>query len=418
MSVFRFKTSRTLAWALALATALALLVALPPATAGPAQTQSPAVPRLDWQPCDEDFECATARVPLDYDHPHGAQISLGLIRIPASDPSRRLGSVFINPGGPGGPGVQFVREVGHDIFSDEVRARFDVVGFDPRGVISSSPLQCFDTLDEAFEAFSTPFAFPVTKQEEQIWAATDRKVAGACAKRRSPILDHMSTADAARDMDLLRQAVHDKRLTYAGYSYGSYLGATYANLFPGKVRALVVDGILDPVAWATGRHGEARTTPFSTRLRSDAGAMATLHQLLKLCDRAGDNCAFSQGDPEKRYKRLAKRLLHEPAEIPDGEGGTFTYLYSDLIAETLGALYDPASWPDLAAWLNDLDQLTSAPSKARASRAAASLQALRSSARSGRGAVPQLRRGLPRRRLLGHGQPVTAVGLVEGRRGE
>ena len=116
-------------------------------------------------------------------------------------------------------------------------------------------------------------------------------------------------------MDLLRRAVGDRKLTYAGYSYGSYLGATYANLFPGKVRALVVDGVLDPVAWSTGRGDQARTLPFSTRVGSAKGAYQTLQEFLRLCDAGGPSCAFSDGDPKRRFDRLARRLLREPVEF-------------------------------------------------------------------------------------------------------
>jgi pimeloyl-ACP methyl ester carboxylesterase len=115
-------------------------------------------------------------------------------------------------------------------------------------IIRSTPLRCHETFDEAV-ADLAPFPFPVTREEERIWVRSDRAVAQACAERAGPILDHMSTASVARDLDLLRRAVGDAKLTYAGYSYGSYLGSTYANLFPGKVRALVVDGVLDPFIW-------------------------------------------------------------------------------------------------------------------------------------------------------------------------
>jgi pimeloyl-ACP methyl ester carboxylesterase len=153
----------------------------------------------------------------------------------------------------------------------------------------------------------------------------------------------MSTANVARDMGLLRRAVGDAKLTYVGYSYGSYLGATYANLFPGKVRALVVDGVLDPVAWSTGRGRQARTQPFSTRLGSAKGAYESLQEFFRLCDAGGENRAFSEGDPARRYARLAKRLFREPVELPDDEGGTILFGYDELVGETLGAMYDPAA---------------------------------------------------------------------------
>jgi pimeloyl-ACP methyl ester carboxylesterase len=356
------------------ATALAAtLLATPMATAAPSAAPAAAaaaVPALDWADCGDGFQCATARVPLDYDRPRGTKISLALIRLPAGDPARRIGSIFINPGGPGGSGVDFVRAAGPILYSDEVRARFDLVGFDPRGIIGSTPLRCFETFDQAL-AVLPPMAFPVTRAEERIWVRSDRALARACAQRGGAILDHMSTANVARDLDLLRRAVGDDKLSYVGYSYGTYLGATYANLFPNKVRALVVDGVLDPIAWATGRGDQARTLPFSTRLRSDQGALATLNEFFRLCDAGADNCAFSAGNPRRRFARLAERLLEEPLQLPDGQGGTFPFTYADLVGTALGAMYDPASWPDLAVFLQQLWDL------AQPQAAAATLRTLR-----------------------------------------
>jgi pimeloyl-ACP methyl ester carboxylesterase len=335
-----------------------------------ADSRTPPVPRLLWTTCEAGFQCATAKVPLDYDQPHGPKISLALIRMPATDRAHKLGSIFLNPGGPGGSGVDFVRVLGPSLFSAQVRARFDLVGFDPRGIARSTPLQCFDTLQDALAVVPT-FAFPVTTNEEHVWVESDRTVATACARRAGPILDHMATADVARDLDLLRQAVGDAKLTYYGISYGSYLGATYANLFPGKVRALTVDGVLDPVAWTTGRRGEAHKLPFSTRLRADQGALATLRQFFNLCDQGGAACAFSAGNPRQRFDRLAERLREQPAQLPDGQGGTAPFRYSDLIVVTLGAMYEAGSWPFLADLLQELDTLTSAPATAAAATKAA-----------------------------------------------
>jgi len=250
--------------------------------------------------------------------------------------------------------VDFVRAGASSLFSAEVRARFDLVGFDPRGIIHSTPLRCFDTLAAA-QAALAPFPFPVTAQQERSWVRADRGLARACAQRGGPILDHMATANVARDLGLLRRAVGDKQLTYAGFSYGSYLGAVYANLFPGKVRALVVDGAQDPVAWATGRGNQARRQPVTTRLRAAQGTYATLLEFFRLCDRGGPTCAFSQGDPRRRYARLAERLLAEPAQLPDGQGGTVPFTYNDLVNTTLEAMFDPVSWPGLAEFLQQLD---------------------------------------------------------------
>jgi pimeloyl-ACP methyl ester carboxylesterase len=202
-------------------------------------------------------------------------------------------------------------------------------------------LRCFDSASEWGPAIP-PFAFPLTRKQERRWRKADLYLVRACADRAGPILDHMATADAARDLDRLRAAVGDEKLTYFGVSYGSFLGVTYANLFPDRVRAVIVDGVLDPIAWTTGVDGERFTVPFSTRLRSDMGAQATLDQFFLLCD-AGD-CAFGPRSAA-RYLRLANRLRR----------GEFKGVrYQDLISSTLGAMYDSASWPDFAQFLADV----------------------------------------------------------------
>lgn len=338
------------------------LLSAVPATAGP----SVPVPKLDWKSCGEaqpEFECATAKVPLDYDKPRGATISLALSRIRATDPKRRIGSLFLNPGGPGGSGVGFVQSVGTTLYSDEVRARFDLVGFDPRGVAGSTPLKCFETQEQA-DAATPPFPFPVTAAEEKAWIGFDRAYAKSCAKYAGPIIDHMATADVARDIDLLRQAVGDKKLTYAGYSYGTYIGSVYANLFPDKVRAIIIDGVIDPISDATGRGLEWVRKPVDARLESEQGAYQSLQEFLRLCDAGGANCAFSAGNPKARYDALAARLRKDPLKLPDGEVVT----YADLVVTTLGALYSSYEWPSLAEYLQGLD--TASAAKVRTARAA------------------------------------------------
>jgi pimeloyl-ACP methyl ester carboxylesterase len=345
---------RTWTRLLVLAAILGSLAARPvDAASAPAPSGTP-VPNLRWSSCYGKFQCATARVPLDYDRPRGAKISLALIRLPASGPGPKLGSIFLNPGGPGGSGVDAVRNAGPVLFSKEVRARFDLVGFDPRGIRRSTPLRCFDSLREAV-AILPPFPFPVTPAEERIQVQADRALAAACETRGGTILNHMATADVARDLNLLRRAVGDRQLTYYGVSYGSYLGATYANLFPNRVRALVVDAVLDPIAWATGRRGESETLPFTTRLRADQGAWPTLKEFFRLCDHFPGNCAFSAGDPQERYARLARSLRTDPVTVPDGQGGTVQVTYNLLVSVTLSAMYEPLVWPDLAELLAYLE---------------------------------------------------------------
>src|SRR4051812_24373077 len=309
--------------------------------------------KLRWTPCHADvgprFECAVAQVPLDYDRPRGEAISIALTRLPATDPTRRIGSLFLNPGGPGGSGVDFVLFARPELYTPEGRAGFDLVGFDPRGIVRSTPLRCFDS-PEQWPQFP-PAVFPITRAQEQQQIAFDRTLDRACAQRGGPIRDHMSTANAARDLDVLRDLVGDDKLTYAGVSYGSYLGVTYANLFPGRVRALVVDGVLDPIAWSTGRNAaEALLVPFSTRLRSDAGAQATLQEFFRLCDAGGPRCAFS-GGAAARFAALARKVAREPVEVTYEDGTTETIDYTLLIAITLGSMYYSPSWPDFAGFL-------------------------------------------------------------------
>ncbi len=334
----------------AVAYTVAALLATLTGLAAPSAAAAPAVPKAAWSPCFQkigpNFECATVQVPLDYSGPAEAAISIAMVRLPASDPANRIGSLFINPGGPGGSGVEFALFAGPFLFTPEVRARFDIVGFDPRGIGRSTALRCFGT-PRQWTPYFTPFAFPITPEEEAQWEAADHYLDGACAQRGARIEDHMATADVARDLDLLRQAVGDEKLTYYGVSYGSFLGQTYANLFPDRFRALVIDGVLDPIAWTTGAVGQ-QDLPFSTRLRSDVGALATLDEFFRLCDAGGANCAFS-ADSADRFAALADELKAAPIPIVDpGTGQTFLFTYQDLIANALFAMYDSFSWPDLA----------------------------------------------------------------------
>jgi pimeloyl-ACP methyl ester carboxylesterase len=337
------------------AVALAGSLAVAPATPAPAASAPGARPT--WSACRDGFECTTVFVPLDYDQPDGVRVALSVVRLPAADPARRIGSLLTNPGGPGGSGVEFVRGVAKFV-PLELRARFDIVGFDPRGVMRSSPLRCYDTFEKSM-AGAPPFAFPLTSAEEGVLRRVDQSFASACAGHGGPILGHMSTADVARDMDMLRQTLGDQRLTFLGYSYGSFLGQVYANLFPNRVRALVIDGVLDPVAWTTGRGTESATTPLPVRIGSAQGASRTLGEFFRLCDAAGADCAFSGGS-QRRYSALTAKLRRQPVEVQDPSGNEQKLTYADLVAITQGALYEPAIWPDAAAFFADVERAASA----------------------------------------------------------
>ncbi|HEY4027973.1 MAG TPA: alpha/beta hydrolase [Candidatus Dormibacteraeota bacterium] len=341
------------------ASSLALAGIGVPASAQAADADTPPVPVLTWTGCGDEFQCTTAQVPLDYARPQGPTISLALVRLPAGDPAHRLGSLLVNPGGPGGSGFTLVR-VGGLGFPPELRARFDLVGFDPRGVGLSTPVRCFASQAEQQAFFASRPPFPTTETEDAtfIRGAADFDV--RCQQRNGALLPHMSTANAARDMDLLREALGDAGLSYLGVSYGTYLGATYANLFPSRVRALVLDGAVEPVEWATGRDGEGSRQPVFLRLKSDLGASRTLGAFLDLCAAARPAaCQFAAGSDREattdRFQGLMARLKQQPIAVQTSQGTQeVTYALTVNVVNVL--LYLESLWPLLSAVLQRLDQ--------------------------------------------------------------
>ena len=315
-----------------------------PAVAGP--TPQAPVPVLRWGSCGDDFpaaECAVATVPLDYDRPSRGTTQIALARIPASDQANRIGSVFVNPGGPGGSGVGLVLFGFGEFLHDQLDSRFDIVGFDPRGVASSDPLHCFESEEALGEFFAGLPVFPYQRDQYRPFFDTYKALGRECLDDRQAVAANMNTADVARDLDLLRRAVGDRKLSYLGFSYGSYLGNTYANLFPRNVRALVIDGVLDPRLWSSG-----------WQIRSDRVAtQQEFDEFLRLCDEAGEDCAFAApGGSRARWEALARALRREPVVFPDG----FVYTYDFLIADVTGAMYAPEVWggPEGAGALLDL----------------------------------------------------------------
>ncbi len=329
-----------------LAVAGAALVAITTAAAVDAPARAATSP-LQWKACDHGYFCAKLKVPLDYRDPNGPTISIAMVKQPATDPAHRIGSIFLNPGGPGGSGIDFVVGAGKELFTPQVRAHFDLIGFDPRGILASTQLRCFQTLDQA-ASHLPQFPYPDNAKRRQQQFASDRYVEDACAHRGNPILDHMATADVARDLDRMRAAVGDKQLTYYGVSYGSYLGDTYANMFPGRVRAVTIDGVLNPVAWS-GR-GSNDSLPFSTRLHSDIGARKTLSEFLRLCNAGGKHCALAPHASSK-YWQLYHRLQKHPIHMG---GMSIPYDQSFLVSDTLGAMYDSSGWPSFADYVAQL----------------------------------------------------------------
>ncbi|MBB6373823.1 pimeloyl-ACP methyl ester carboxylesterase [Pseudonocardia eucalypti] len=311
-----------------------------------------ATPALEWRDCAEGFQCATAQVPLDYREPERTKIDLALIKLPASDPSRRIGTLFVNFGGPGPSGVDRMRQRARWpwLFSEELRARFDLVSWDPRGVNRSTSVRCFPD-DAQRNAFFTAFPdVPDTPAGEPAFFRASRELADRCAQQSGWLLPHLNSVNTVRDLDLLRRAVGDAKLTYHGISYGTYLGALYANLFPGRVRALALDATLDPLGNAVGHASSALHRPVDTRQGLPDALADTFHAFRRECAAAGPSrCAFAGGDLAALVDRARRRPI--PLTEPDGTRVDYT---SSKIIELVAGLDVPGDWPDAAATLRRL----------------------------------------------------------------
>lgn len=285
--------------ALALVALVTFLVAAT-STIGSAATPAPP---LRWSSCGGGLECARLRVPLDDTKKGGPTISLAIARLRARNPQQRIGSLLINPGGPGASGVQFLREAGEG-FPAAIRDRFDLVGFDPRGVGASAPIVCTPNLDPLF---NLDFA-PRDDAARQALVAGVSAFVAQCVAKAGAELPYLSTVRAARDMDRIRAAVGDKRLSYYGGSYGTYLGALYADQFPTKERAMVLDGAVDPALSATAQ-----------QVQQAQGFEHSLNLFLQSCGTV-THCAFAHnGDAGAAFDALRARVAAQP--IPAGGAG-------------------------------------------------------------------------------------------------
>ena len=294
---------------------------------------------LVWHRCGS-IECAELSVPLDRTHPHGRQIRLALARRPAN--GRRLGVLMANPGGPGGSGIELVQDAG-GVFSKSVRDRFDIVSWDPRGVGASTHADCNDRLD-SFYAVSRSNADASTTRDN-VKAA--KQYVDSCRRISHELLPFLSTRATVADMDAIRAAMGVRTVSYLGFSYGTFLGALYADRYPTRVRAMVLDGAIDPAQ--SGADGT---------IRQAVGFDRALSAFLAWC-RGNSACRFApHGNPVTAFHDLTTSLAHEtlPAKV-DGEVRTLGPGEANIgIATALYAGRGRDGWEALGKALRDAAQ--------------------------------------------------------------
>ena len=290
--------------------------------------------RLEWTDCRDGQECAELEVPLDYEEPDGESITLALLRVPATKPDKRVGALVVNPGGPGISGVEYAAAA-EAYFGAEVLAAFDVVGFDPRGVAGSTPLDCVD--DAFLDRLVGADPDPDTPAEVATGDRLLEQLGRGCLAESGDLARHMSTEDAARDIDVLRAALRQDTLAYFGASYGTFLGATYADLFPQRVGRMVLDGAVDPSI------GLVEMT-----LVQAEGFEVALRAYVEDCD-ARDGCPLG-GDVEAGLATVQGLLDRADREPLPGDGER-ELTEGHAILGIWTPLYNRGSWPALDAAL-------------------------------------------------------------------
>ncbi|MGP9018731.1 alpha/beta hydrolase [Streptomyces sp. BR1] len=347
---------------LATATAVALLAATG-CSSGGTKESSPAKPsklasqKLSWKKCAApsqaegsgdapspppgggEWKCATMRVPLDYDKPSAGTIELALIRAEATQKDKRIGSLIFNFGGPGGSGVTTLPAAANDY--EKLRTRYDLVSFDPRGVGSSAPVQCESDsqLDRYFAQDSTPD----DAAEEKSLVDNTKAFAATCQTNSGRVLPHVGTTSAARDMDLMRQVLGDKKLYYFGISYGTELGGVYAHLFPENVGRAVFDAVVDPTSTAEqGALGQAK------------GFQLALDNFAQDCVNRGDKCRL-KGATVKEVEAGIVKLLADLDKQPIPGSGPRLLTQTEATNGIAQSLYSKEYWQLLEQGVDDAE---------------------------------------------------------------
>ncbi|MBW3083925.1 hypothetical protein KEM60_00107 [Austwickia sp. TVS 96-490-7B] len=300
------------------------------------------VPTLAWKNCtDKDlkgFQCTTALLPLDYSKPHGDKIEVTVAKKNAT--GKKKGAIFTNPGGPGEVATKKLKEfVG--ILGKEVNESHDILAIDPRGIAGSTETKCWS--DKAAPK-GDDIRFPITSERVSQKLAYDVFYRDACAKTARPIMDHISTAQVARDMEMIRKAMGEQKLNYYGVSYGTYLGATYTALFPHTVGRMVTDGVVDPIAWSTGHGKDGDNIPSTLRGGAADSSLDTLKAAFAECKKAGPKACPHGATIEKEWDEVLETLKKGP--FKDGKE---THTFDSYVSDAGVALYDNQGIRDLFA---------------------------------------------------------------------
>ena len=317
-----------------------LLTAACSAPAAPA-----AAPTLAWAACPSDpaLHCTTITVPLDRAEPGGATVALPVVKVPARQPEQRLGSLVLHRGGPGYSVLEYLAAIRSGQLTDPLRQavydRYDVIAVDQRGAGGSQPaVRCFANPEDAAALTAGLPTIPVTDDERAARIRADAEFAAGCRAESGDLLDHISTEDAARDLDDLRAALGDDRLNFVGQSYGTFVGTVYANLFPERVGRFVFDSVVDPAQVA----GDDPLR--STRTGADVASAETMAEFLRLCAAGGERCPFGAGDPAGAFDRLTARLQAEPVTLTAPDGRTIRMGWSEVVSWAGNWLYQPSMW--------------------------------------------------------------------------
>ncbi|TCO62447.1 alpha/beta hydrolase [Actinocrispum wychmicini] len=298
-----------------------------------AQTETPS---LTWKPCQENatYDCATLSLPIDWTRPSGEKFPLAVNRLKAGDPAHRLGVLLVNPGGPGGSGVDFAFAASR-FFSPDILAHFDIIGFDPRGVARSQPVKCsLSKLENA------PSLYPTNQAEFTALAKYNHDLRADCRAQSGAIVDHVDTGAVVQDVDSLRKALGEKQINYHGVSYGTLIGQLYAERFGSHIRSMVIDSNMDH---SLGTIGFAATEAWTME--------DSFTEFVKWCDRTA-SCALHGKDVAKVWDGLLAKADKGQVHAP---GDPSVKLPAEQVVGVAGSAFYGPAWSQLASLIAELD---------------------------------------------------------------